>query len=321
MHETNYHVSLHRPPEYNRRDVRTDSSRTSHRKLPVDVVNRPVFSPACPELKSPYKYENPPLEGGFFVNNQELNLNTFDEIRCMLMKLSNDEMMPILDSRVRDHVNRVTAISRRIAEAMGEEITQYTNLPQDISMVIVVIGALEHDNGKVAWTEDILDLFAKITPAQFQEFVIPHSELGAKVIESVAKVHGIADHWAVKEVIRIAREHHLKWNPEKCGRVGYPENCGQQSFFASVISVADSLDAMLFRPYSSKYLDLDSCYHEVLTCMESGEFNDQLRGAFIKWFLSEKDSLIDQCQRMRISNEREPSRKARAPFRQLEMAA
>jgi response regulator RpfG family c-di-GMP phosphodiesterase len=268
----------------------------------------------------PYEYierhQNGPL-----VRRWEQVLNTFDEIRTMLILLSNDSELPVLDRRVKDHVGRVYYVARGIGEALEFKIEQETSIPQDVALVILAIGALLHDEGKDNWNEDVLDLFATISKEQFEHYVKPHSLRSAEIISNIAQRNGIHDHWAVQEVIKIAIEHHLKWNSEKCGKVGYPENYGQQGFLASIVAVADSFDAMLFRPYSNKYLDLDACFQEILDCMDTGEFNDKLREAFIKWYHKVRSDLQEQCERIKILNEIELNKKIHTPLRELQRAA
>ncbi len=267
-----------------------------------------VSSSHSPRRVQPSRYNSELQIGKNFLNYfyEQAIIFHKDELRNIFESVLNHPERPILDPRAQEHVDRVTDIAMGIATSLGNDIEKLSQFPPQLAMLILEFGAKLHDQGKSGWPEAILDIFATITREQFDLYVMPHPTVGSSMIQEIASKVGQLSHWSMLHIIKIIEGHHVKWDPKKFGRVGYPENHGQQSFLTSIVTIADSFDAMLFRPYSRLYHKLDECYKEVLKCMTTGEFNIQLQEAFIHWFNTNKTDLEARCalQAQQLDKER-----------------
>ncbi len=126
------------------------------------------------------------------------------------------------------HSYRVAEISEILAREMGYK--------EDFVLWIHIAGHL-HDIGKIGIRDSILLKPGKLTPEEMDE-IKRHPKVGADIVSKVTDLNPI---------VEIILHHHESWDGK-----GYPKGLSGEGISpgARIISVADSLDAMLSeRPY------------------------------------------------------------------------
>lgn len=142
------------------------------------------------------------------------------------------------------HSERVTEIALEIAKRMGVEGEELKNFQ---------IAGLLHDIGKLSTYEDILNKPGRLTDEEFS-LIRQHPGNGAEILEPIKQL---------KSVIPVVRYHHEHFD----GR-GYPEGLKGEDipFFARILAVADTVDAMSSdRPYR-KGMSMDVIVEELKRC-------------------------------------------------------
>jgi putative nucleotidyltransferase with HDIG domain len=140
------------------------------------------------------------------------------------------------------HEDRVSKIAVEIATVMGLDEEEIED---------VRIGALIHDIGKINIPLEILNKPGKLTELEY-EFIKQHTIIGESIVQT-AKFNS--------NIVGIVKHHH-----EKIDGSGYPDGLiGEKiPFFARIVCVADSFEAMLsHRPYRPKK-DIDYILNELI---------------------------------------------------------
>ena len=126
------------------------------------------------------------------------------------------------DPYTRGHSERVAALSRRVASALG--LT---------SAVVDLVGqaGLLHDIGKIGVPEAILKKPGPLSPEEW-EIMRAHPVIGAQI---VAPFEFFAD------AARVIRHHHERWDGS-----GYPDGLARETIplEARIVAVADVFDAL-----------------------------------------------------------------------------
>ncbi|MBP7792092.1 MAG: GAF domain-containing protein [Candidatus Goldbacteria bacterium] len=175
------------------------------------------------------------------------------------------------DIYTRGHSERVTKISELIAKELG--------LPDNDIKDLRLAGLL-HDIGKIGIDESILRKPGKLTNAEFQE-IKKHPVFAANILETIPQM---------KEIIPAIRHHHERYDGN-----GYPDGLKDNDipYFARILSVADTFDAMSSdRPYRAP-LPFDMCLLEIKKCSGTQfdpEISDAALKALKKYFTSEKNT-------------------------------
>jgi response regulator RpfG family c-di-GMP phosphodiesterase len=130
--------------------------------------------------------------------------------------------MEAKDPYLRGHSDRVTRYSLDTARALG--------LPAESQAVLRYAGQL-HDVGKIGVPEAILHKAGKLEPQEF-DVLKTHVEIGAEIVKHLD---------FLGEARPVIRHHHERWDGK-----GYPSGLagGEIPFLATIVSVADSFDAM-----------------------------------------------------------------------------
>lgn len=163
----------------------------------------------------------------------------------------NDLFHEFVDSLTKavDARDPYTALhSYRVAE-ISEILAREMEYSEDFVLWIHIAGHL-HDIGKIGIRDSILLKPGKLTPEEMDE-IKRHPKVGADII---SKVTGL------NLIVEIILHHHESWDGK-----GYPQGLSGEEISpgARIISVADSLDAMLSeRPYRPA-MSLSSALSEI----------------------------------------------------------
>lgn len=163
------------------------------------------------------------------------------------------------DKYTNGHSMRVAAYSRELAKKL--------HMSEEEQEQIYYI-ALMHDIGKIGVADGILNKPGKLNP-QEQEVIRNHPMIGGEILKDFKSLPGISDG---------ARYHH-----EKYDGTGYNEGLKGEEipFFARIICVADSYDAMAADRCYSKGLDEETIKNEIRNNMGT-QFDPQIAEAMLK---------------------------------------
>ena len=135
--------------------------------------------------------------------------------------------------------------------------------------VILGIGALLHDIGKVKISEKILNKQGLLNERELKE-VKKHSELGYDILIKSPQIN--------YDVIKIVLQHH-----ERCDGSGYPNQLkGEEILMLSkIVAIADIYDALTSdRVYNKKILPHEAA--EYLLCISNTLIDSEITKVFIK---------------------------------------
>lgn len=172
--------------------------------------------------------------------------------------------------------------SQRVMEyslAIGKEMNLSNDEIKDLKL-----SALLHDIGKIGINENILTKPAKLTDEEFSE-IKKHPGTGAGIIEHIKKLKDISPG--------------IKYHHERFEGGGYPDGIKGENipFFARIIAVADTYDAMTSdRPYR-KGLDPEIALAEVEKC-KGTQFDEKCADAFIKVY---RDGKIEKKEDIKLA--------------------
>ena len=177
----------------------------------------------------------------------------YDVIKSIALALDSE------DKYTRGHSMRVTLYSILLAKELGVSQTDIEKLE---------IASLLHDIGKVGISEEILQKPTGLTDEEY-EIMKTHSENAEKIITGIKKLENI---------IPIVRHHHERWD----GR-GYPDKLQGEEipFFARIIALADTYDAMTSTRSYRKALSHDEAIKEIKKCAGT-QFDPILAEKFIE---------------------------------------
>jgi putative nucleotidyltransferase with HDIG domain len=140
------------------------------------------------------------------------------------------------------HSKRVSIIARKIAEVMELEESKISEIQT---------AGLLHDIGKIIVPSHILNKTTSLTNDEYNEMK-KHSEIGYRILNSVSSMRDIAT---------IVFCHH-----ERIDGKGYPRGLKKEEipFESRIISIADSIDAMMSdRLYRNK-MTKEDCRKELI---------------------------------------------------------
>lgn len=156
------------------------------------------------------------------------------------------------------HVHRVTGYAVLLGSKRGLS---------ERDLLLLRLGGLLHDIGKVAVPDAILNKPAKLTDQEF-EIIKSHAAVGAHIVERIPQLSYLKD---------IVRHHHERFD----GR-GYPDRLEGMDIplLARIMAVADTYDAMTSdRPYR-KGLAHEVAIEEIKKCA-GGQFDPELAELFV----------------------------------------
>lgn len=117
---------------------------------------------------------------------------------------------------------------------------------------ILQIGGLLHDIGKIYIPSNILSKSTRLTNDEF-EVIKKHTTIGDSLIPNEN----------YDEIKKIIRNHH-----ERIDGKGYPDGLkgNEISYFAKIICIADSFDAMTSKRSYNKIKNIDEALEELYNC-------------------------------------------------------
>ncbi len=149
--------------------------------------------------------------------------------------------MEVNDVYTRGHSERVTAISIGLGKALGLSFAELADLR---------IGALLHDLGKIGVISNVLNKAHSLDQEEY-DLIKQHPEIGARIVLPI----GFPD-----SISKIILQHHEWYNAE-----GYPQGLEGEDihYFARIVSVADSFDAMTSKRKYRENLDYNAASKEI----------------------------------------------------------
>lgn len=170
------------------------------------------------------------------------------------------------DSYTRGHCERVMQYSTMIAEALGLDKKEMSDLK---------FGSILHDIGKIGISESILNKEGSLSEEELME-IRRHPEKGNHILESLHFLDGCR---------KVVYGHH-----ERIDGKGYPNGLkgDQIDLLARIVSVADAYDAMTScRPYRKNAMSRETAVQELLT-NKGQQFDEKIVDTFINC-LKEKE--------------------------------
>jgi len=145
------------------------------------------------------------------------------------------------------HSQRVSDMVLSIAKYMGFK---------EKEVMLFHFSAHLHDIGKIGIPDAILRKNGKLTDAEF-EVIKKHPEIGARILRKSP---------AFAEIAEIVLHHH-----ERFDGLGYPDGIAQYNIplGSRIISVCDSIDAMMTTRSYRKAFSEQECFEEIKRCSGS----------------------------------------------------
>ena len=182
------------------------------------------------------------------------------------------------DTYTMGHSERVGRYSLAMAQVLGLDSTTKQNL---------LASALCHDIGKIGIPDSILKKSSMLRSDEYEEMK-QHPVLGAEI---VAHIPNSAD------FVSGILHHHERWNG-----TGYPEGLAGEDipFFARIIAVADSFDAMVSGRAYSGFMNEEEALTKLLE--ETDIYDPEILEAFANAYQDKKikiktDTLIEKIKK------------------------
>ncbi|MBR1470196.1 MAG: response regulator [Lachnospiraceae bacterium] len=196
------------------------------------------------------------------------------------LKAFNDRLMEVISSitefrnlESNGHIKKIKAVSRILAEALGNYYPGDYDLPPERVEVIESASAL-HDIGMIAIPDTILLKPGKLTADEF-EVIKSHTTRGCEILEQIKELQS-------KEYVdvsyNICRHHHEKYDGS-----GYPDHLAGEDIpiEAQIVSLADVYDSLISdRSYRDAF-DMDKAFDMVVKG-DAGVFSEKLVDCFVK---------------------------------------
>ena len=168
-----------------------------------------------------------------------------------------------------EHVRRIHDVTCHLLRAtpLGEGLSES-------EIVLIGVGAITHDVGKISIPDAVLNKRGRLTPEEY-ELMKTHTVKGAELLSKIPQMRDLP---AYRYAYDIALHHHERWD----GR-GYPDGLvgDETPVWTQVVALADVYDALVSR----------RCYKEAYPAKEAmnmilegqcGAFNPRLLECFQK---------------------------------------
>lgn len=250
----------------------TDVLREAYRLGVMDVINKPVIPYMIRRrVQSVIELYQARKKLGAKVRQQN------SEILMQAQKIIelNKGMIEALSTAIEfrsgesgEHVKRISDITRLMLEKteFGEGLSR-----EQIEQIS--LGAIMHDVGKIAVSDEILNKPGKLTAEEY-EIMKTHTLKGAEMLSQIPQMK---NHGAYHYAYDIARYHHERWD----GR-GYPDGLKGDEIpvCAQIVSIADVYDALVSKRVYKKAFGYEKAL-EMIKNGECGIFNPRLLQAFL----------------------------------------
>jgi HD-GYP domain-containing protein (c-di-GMP phosphodiesterase class II) len=155
------------------------------------------------------------------------------------------------------HVHRVSAVCMDLGKTMG-----FT--PHDVS-VIGALGVL-HDVGKLSISDAVFFKQGPLTALEWED-IKRHPAIGYELIKPIA---------GISELAELILAHHERWDGQ-----GYPQGLKEEEIplFSRILTLADSLDAMINDRFYRKALSPPHTVTEIKRC-SGNQFDPMVVEAF-----------------------------------------
>jgi len=179
------------------------------------------------------------------------------------------------DDETGEHINRVQAFCRLIAEKMCQYV-EYKNKLNTEYITNLEKASPMHDIGKVGIRDAILLKPGKLTPEEFEEMK-EHTTIGANTLREVAAEY--PDNKFIEIGIEITQYHHEKWDWS-----GYPEGLIGEDIplSARIMALADVYDALRSkRVYKDAFSHKKAC--EIIIDGRGKHFDPRIVDVFLEF--------------------------------------
>ena len=180
----------------------------------------------------------------------------------------------VKDVYTKGHSDRVAEYSVLIGKKLGLS---------DEDLKTLRIGALFHDIGKIGIPDAILLKNDKLTDDEYSE-IKNHPSIGAHILSNAS---------IFANIIPIVKHHHERYD----GR-GYPSQLAGENipYFARIVAVADTFDAMTSKRSYRNALDIDYTMKEIERC-KGTQFDPQVADAFLDILKNNAATIIEIQQK------------------------
>lgn len=180
----------------------------------------------------------------------------------------------VKDVYTKGHSDRVAEYSVLIGKKLGLS---------DEDLKTLRIGALFHDIGKIGIPDAILLKNDKLTDDEYSE-IKNHPSIGAHILSNAS---------IFANIIPIVKHHHERYD----GR-GYPSQLAGENipYFARIVAVADTFDAMTSKRSYRNALDIDYTMKEIERC-KCTQFDPQVADAFLDILKNNAATIIEIQQK------------------------
>lgn len=179
------------------------------------------------------------------------------------------------DTDTGEHVARVGAYCRVVAEGLDQAADSQMGMPRHRFINIMSSASFLHDIGKVGIEDDILNKPDALTEEEF-EIIKTHTLIGYQTLQVVQQQN--PDNQFIQMGLEIVRSHHERWDG-----TGYPDGLAGREIplAARVMAVVDAYDAIRSRrPYKGP-VQHDAAVKEIVNARGS-QFDPTVILAFLK---------------------------------------
>ena len=162
------------------------------------------------------------------------------------------------DTYTRGHSERVSKYCMAIADEL--------KLDPEVKKILMM-SALVHDIGKIGIPDAILKKASNLSGDEYEDMKL-HPLIGAEILRHIP---------GSQRFVSGVKHHHEKWNGS-----GYPDGLAGEEipFFARIIAIADSFDAMVSGRSYSGFMDQTTALEKIRN--EKDIFDPEILKAFLK---------------------------------------